>query len=79
MFSKRVMTGSPLKRTFTAAVEEGYGLKYLKKRRTSGDIFAPVEHTLQRTPRRIEEEGMSRARSVPEVEVVWTPECCGTS
>lgn len=79
MFSKRVMTGSPLKRTFTAAVEEGYGLKYLKKRRTSGDMFAPMEQRIQRTPRRVEDEGMARARSVPEVEVVWTPECYGTT
>lgn len=36
-FGKRVMTGSPLKRSFTAAIEGGQGFTYLKKRRMSGD------------------------------------------
>lgn len=65
------MMGSPLKRTFTAAVEDGYGLKYLKRRRMSGEMgFGPVVE--QRVRR---EDGGSgngngvgalRARSVPE-------------
>ena len=31
------MTSSPLKRSFTAAIEDGAGLKYQKRRRLSGD------------------------------------------
>ena len=38
LFSKKVTMGSPLKRSFTAAVEDGYGLKYLKRRRVSGEF-----------------------------------------
>jgi len=53
------MMGSPLKRSFTAAVEDGYGLRYLKRRRGEGEMgFGPVV--------RRELEGGSRARSVPE-------------
>ena len=73
------MMGSPLKRTFTAAVEDGYGLKYLKRRRMSGEMgFGPVVE--QRVRR---EDGGSgsgngngvgglRARSVPEGMAVRT-------
>ncbi|KAM0719884.1 hypothetical protein Q7P37_004019 [Cladosporium fusiforme] len=66
---KKAMMGSPLKRSFTAAVEEGYGLKYLKRRRVSGDMgFGLVEQRVQ-TPGRNESAGMLRAQSVPEVAV----------
>lgn len=66
-----MMTGSPLKRSFTAAVEEGYGLKYLKKRRLSGDMgFGPVEQRAVPEPGRVEANGPLRAQSVPEPAVV---------
>lgn len=35
--AKRSFAGSPLKRSFTAALEEDKGLTYLKRRRTSED------------------------------------------
>jgi hypothetical protein len=63
---KKVMMGSPLKRSFTAAVEDGYGLKYLKRRRGSGE-FGFGEVVGQRVRR--EGDGAAaglRARSVPE-------------
>ena len=64
--------GSPLKRSFTAAVEDGYGLKYLKRRRMSGEKgFGPVEPRVQRA-RRDDDAAVSRARSVPEPMVVRT-------
>jgi len=72
LFSKKVMMGSPLKRSFTAAVEDGYGLKYLKRRRVSGE-FGFGEVVGQRVRR---EDGGSangngvRARSVPEAMAV---------
>lgn len=70
LFSKKVMMGSPLKRSFTAAVEDGYGLKYLKRRRVSGE-FGFGEVVGQRARR---EDGGSgngvRARSVPEAMAV---------
>lgn len=57
--------GSPLKRSFTAAVEDGYGLKYLKRRRVSGEFgFGEVGGQGQRE--RVRREGDVRARSVPE-------------
>lgn len=73
LFSKKaLMQGSPLKRSFTAAVEDGYGLKYLKRRRMSGDMgFGPVEPRVQRA-RRDDDAVGSRARSVPEPMVVRT-------
>jgi hypothetical protein len=72
LFSKKVMMGSPLKRSFTAAVEDGYGLKYLKRRRMSGELgFGPVEQRVQRARR--EDNGVgTRARSVPEPAAVST-------
>jgi hypothetical protein len=72
LFSKKVMMGSPLKRSFTAAVEDGYGLKYLKRRRMSGELgFGPVEQRVQRARR--ENNGVgARARSVPEPAAVST-------
>lgn len=75
LFSKKVMMGSPLKRSFTAAVEDGYGLKYLKRRRVSGEFgFGPVVE--QRVRREGDGAGvMSRARSVPEPMAVRTY-CC---
>jgi hypothetical protein len=73
LFSKKVMMGSPLKRSFTAAVEEGYGLKYLKKRRMSGEMgFGPVENRASNRVRRDDAGAMSRARSVPEPATVRT-------
>jgi hypothetical protein len=73
LFSKKVMMGSPLKRSFTAAVEEGYGLKYLKKRRMSGEMgFGPVEHRAPNRVRRDDAGAVSRARSVPEAATVRT-------
>ena len=72
IFSRKVMMGSPLKRSFTAAVEEGYGLKYLKKRRVSDDLaFGPVEQRVEGT-RRDDGGDVSRAESVPEAAAVWT-------
>jgi len=69
------MMGSPLKRSFTAAVEDGYGLKYLKKRRMSGELgFGPVEQRVQRA-RREDHGAASRARSVPEAMAVRTCDC----
>jgi hypothetical protein len=69
LFSKKVMMGSPLKRSFTAAVEDGYGLKYLKKRRMSGELgFGPVEQRV----RRDDSGAVLRARSVPESVAVRT-------
>lgn len=72
LFNKKAMMGSPLKRSFTAAVEDGYGLKYLKKRRMSGEMgFGPVEQRVQRARR--EDHGVvGRARSVPEPAMVRT-------
>jgi hypothetical protein len=72
LFSKKVMMGSPLKRSFTAAVEDGYGLKYLKRRRMSGELgFGPVEQRVQRARREDRENGVGvRARSVPETAAV---------
>ena len=71
LFSKKVMMGSPLKRSFTAAVEDGYGLKYLKRRRVSGE-FGFGEVVGQRVRR--DGDGMGaagvRARSVPEAMAV---------
>lgn len=62
--------GSPLKRSFTAAVEDGYGLKYLKRRRVSGEFgFGNVVE--QRTRREDGGNGVGvRARSVPEAMAV---------
>ncbi|KAK6388770.1 hypothetical protein LTR65_007249 [Meristemomyces frigidus] len=37
MLKNKPMTGSPLKRSFTAMVEDGAGLTYLKRRRLSGE------------------------------------------
>lgn len=68
LFSKKVMMGSPLKRSFTAAVEDGYGLKYLKRRRVSGE-FGFGEAVGQRARREDGGNGV-RARSVPEAMAV---------
>jgi hypothetical protein len=72
LFSKKVMMGSPLKRSFTAAVEDGYGLKYLKRRRVSGEFgFGNV---VEQRVRRVEDGNGAgvRARSVPEAMGVRT-------
>jgi hypothetical protein len=73
---KRVMMGSPLKRSFTAAVEDGYGLKYLKRRRGSGEFgFGEVVGQGQRERERVRREGDVRARSVPEAMAVRNMRC----
>lgn len=38
VFAKKPSTGSPLKRSFTAAMEGGQGFTYLKKRRLSVEM-----------------------------------------
>lgn len=42
------MTGSPLKRSFTAAMEAGEGFTYLKKRKLSDDEYLSDRHTASR-------------------------------
>ena len=37
LLNSKPMTGSPLKRSFTAAMEDAEGFTYLKKRKLSGD------------------------------------------
>lgn len=66
---KKVMTGSPLKRSFTAAIEGGQGFTYLKKRRMSGDQpLSQVDGSLdtQREHSNPHEGPEVRSRSVPE-------------
>lgn len=44
MSKRPMMTGSPLKRSFTAMVEDGSGLTYLKRRRlSSGAALSPTD------------------------------------
>lgn len=54
---KRALTGSPLKRGFTQAADEGYGFTYLKKRRISSGAGQSVFGGPPKTP--------ARAQSVP--------------
>lgn len=70
---KKVMQGSPLKRSFTAAVEGGQGFTYLKRRRLSEEQFSgqadgPVDS--RTTLANVDAGHTSRSRSEPQHLVV---------
>lgn len=49
-FLRKVPAGSPLKRSFTAAMEGGEGFRYLKKRKLTGDELLSQLHSQQERP-----------------------------
>ncbi|KAK6410540.1 hypothetical protein LTR95_018197 [Oleoguttula sp. CCFEE 5521] len=54
------MTGSPLKRSFTAAIEGGQGFTYLKKRRMSGDgVLSSIDGNVEGGDARLRLHGKS--------------------
>lgn len=63
-FLKKPAAGSPLKRSFTASMEGGEGLMYLKKRKLSDDEFLSQADEASRSMSRDENEGMERFRPI---------------
>nr|OQO22438.1 hypothetical protein B0A51_06236 [Rachicladosporium sp. CCFEE 5018] len=70
LVGSKPMTGSPLKRSFTAAIEGGQGFTYLKKRKSSGDgVLSSVQVNVEGGDARLRLHGKPVLEYPPYVEI----------